>query len=89
MQTVFRSEQRGGANHGWLLAKHSFSFADWYEPSRMGFGVLRVINEDRVAPKSGFATHGHRDMEILTYILAVRSGTRTRWATENQAGRPG
>lgn len=69
MQTVFRSEQRGGANHGWLQAKHSFSFADWYEPSRMGFGVLRVINEDRVAPRSGFGTHGHRDMEIVTYIL--------------------
>ncbi len=69
MQTVFKAEQRGGANHGWLLAKHSFSFADWYEPSRMGFGVLRVINEDRVAPKSGFGTHGHRDMEIVTFIL--------------------
>lgn len=69
MQTVFRSEQRGAANHGWLQARHSFSFADWYEPSRMGFGVLRVINEDRVAPHSGFGTHGHRDMEIVTYIL--------------------
>lgn len=69
MQTVFKSEQRGGANHGWLLAKHSFSFADWYEPSRMGFGVLRVINEDRVAAKTGFGTHGHRDMEIVTFIL--------------------
>jgi quercetin 2,3-dioxygenase len=69
MQTIFRSEQRGGANHGWLQAKHSFSFADWYDPSRMGFGVLRVINEDRVAPKTGFGTHGHRDMEILTYLL--------------------
>lgn len=69
METVFRSEQRGAANHGWLQAKHSFSFADWYEPSRMGFGVLRVINEDRVAPHSGFGTHGHRDMEIVTYIL--------------------
>jgi quercetin 2,3-dioxygenase len=69
MQTVFKAEQRGGANHGWLLAKHSFSFADWYEPSRMGFGVLRVINEDKVAAKTGFGTHGHRDMEILTYLL--------------------
>jgi quercetin 2,3-dioxygenase len=69
MQTVFKSEQRGGADHGWLKAKHSFSFADWYDPSRMGFGVLRVINEDRVAPKTGFGTHGHRDMEIVTYIL--------------------
>jgi len=69
MQSVFKAEQRGGANHGWLLAKHSFSFADWYEPSRMGFGVLRVINEDRVAAKTGFGTHGHRDMEIVTFIL--------------------
>lgn len=69
MQTVFRSEQRGAADHGWLQARHSFSFADWYEPSRMGFGVLRVINEDRVAPHSGFGTHGHRDMEIVTYML--------------------
>lgn len=69
MKQVFRSEQRGGANHGWLLAKHSFSFANWYDPSRMGFGVLRVINEDRVAPHTGFGTHGHRDMEIVTYVL--------------------
>lgn len=69
MQTVFKADQRGGADHGWLLAKHSFSFADWYEPSRMGFGVLRVINEDRVAPRTGFGTHGHRDMEIVTFIL--------------------
>lgn len=69
MQTLFRSEQRGQADHGWLKAQHSFSFADWYEPSRMGFGVLRVINEDRVAAHSGFGTHGHRDMEIVTYIL--------------------
>ena len=69
MKQVFRSEQRGGANHGWLLAKHSFSFANWYDPRRMGFGVLRVINEDRVAPHTGFGTHGHRDMEIVTYVL--------------------
>ncbi len=69
MQSVFRSNQRGGANHGWLLAKHSFSFANWYDPSRMGFGALRVINEDRVAPKTGFGAHGHRDMEIVTYVL--------------------
>jgi redox-sensitive bicupin YhaK (pirin superfamily) len=69
MQSVFKSEQRGGADHGWLKAKHSFSFANWYDPSRMGFGVLRVINEDRIAPKTGFGTHGHRDMEIVTYIL--------------------
>ena len=70
MQSLFRSEQRGAADHGWLQARHSFSFGDWYEPARMGFGVLRVINEDRVAPHSGFGRHGHRDMEIVTYILA-------------------
>lgn len=70
MTTLFRSSQRGGANHGWLQARHSFSFADWYDPTRMGFGVLRVLNEDRVAPHSGFAPHGHRDMEIVTYLLA-------------------
>lgn len=69
MHSIFRSAQRGAAEHGWLSARHSFSFANWYEPSRMGFGVLRVINEDRVAPHSGFGTHGHRDMEILTYLL--------------------
>ena len=69
MKQVFRAEQRGGANHGWLLARHSFSFANWYDPSRMGWGVLRVINEDRVAPHTGFGTHGHRDMEIVTYVL--------------------
>ncbi|WP_374662697.1 pirin family protein [Inhella sp.] len=69
MSTLFRASQRGGADHGWLQASHSFSFADWYEPSRMGFGVLRVLNDDRVAPHSGFGTHGHRDMEIVTYLL--------------------
>ena len=69
MHSIFRSEQRGAAEHGWLSARHSFSFANWYEPSRMGFGVLRVINEDRVAPHSGFGTHGHRDMEIVSYVI--------------------
>jgi quercetin 2,3-dioxygenase len=69
MQTVFKSAQRGGADHGWLKAKHSFSFADWHDPNRIGFGVLRVINEDLIAAKTGFGTHGHRDMEIVTYVL--------------------
>ena len=64
------SAERGQANHGWLLAKHSFSFAEYYDPEEMGWGALRVINEDRVQPGAGFGMHGHRDMEIVTYILS-------------------
>ncbi|MBV9510844.1 MAG: pirin family protein [Caulobacteraceae bacterium] len=78
--------QLGGADHGWLRARHHFSFADYYDPRRMGWGALRVWNDDEIAPNSGFPPHPHRDMEIITYI---REGAITHRDSLGNQGRTG